>query len=93
MTSHPFILSPLLIILALTKYYQFLLGFPDTSQALGANTRVVSVVNFCQCHGVLGWERPQGHVFIKEGEEEPVSSKQASAGRREEDPTAPCQAT
>lgn len=93
MTSHPFILSPLLIILALTKYYQFLLGFPDTSQALGANTRVVSVVNFCQCQGVVGWERPQGHVFIKEGEEEPVSSKQASAGRREEDPTAPRQVT
>lgn len=93
MTSHPFILSPLSIILASTKYHRLLLGFPDTSQAPGANTRVVSVANFCQCHGVVGWERLQGHMFIKEGEEEPVSSKQASAGRREEDPTAPRQAT
>ena len=42
---------------------------------------------------MVGWERLQGNAFMKEGEAEPISNKQASADRREEAPTAPSQAT
>lgn len=43
--------------------------------------------------GVLGWERLRGNVYIKEGEVESISNKQASMSRREKAPSAPRQAT
>lgn len=95
MTSHSLILFPFSVTLFLIKYYQLLLGFSDTSQTLSANTGVVSVcvANSCWYHGVVGRERLQGNVLIKEREVGPTISKQANAGRREEAPAALIRAT